>query len=157
MSKQSSARASDAQRSELDAKLRKEFAALQTTSAYQKMQATRRALPAFAQRGALVDAIAKHNVVVIVGQTGCGKSTQVAQYVLDDFLASGRGTSSDLFESALTRVAGSACSMLCTQPRRLAAIGVAERVAAERGEACGQTVGYAIRLVMHAHCSFRSS
>lgn len=38
------------------------------------------------------------------------------------------------------------CRIFCTQPRRLAAIAVAERVAAERGESVGQTVGYHIRL-----------
>lgn len=38
------------------------------------------------------------------------------------------------------------CRIFCTQPRRLAAIAVAERVAAERGENVGQTVGYHIRL-----------
>ena len=39
-----------------------------------------------------------------------------------------------------------ACRIFCTQPRRLAAISVAERVAQERGEKIGQTVGYQIRL-----------
>ena len=38
------------------------------------------------------------------------------------------------------------CRIICTQPRRISAISVAERVAAERGERCGQTVGYQIRL-----------
>ena len=38
------------------------------------------------------------------------------------------------------------CRIVCTQPRRISAISVAERVAAERGEKCGQTVGYQIRL-----------
>lgn len=41
---------------------------------------------------------------------------------------------------------GDPCRIFCTQPRRLAAIAVAERVAAERGESVGQTVGYHIRL-----------
>ena len=43
-------------------------------------------------------------------------------------------------------VQGRACRLFCTQPRRLAALSVAERVAAERGEKIGQTVGYQIRL-----------
>jgi len=38
------------------------------------------------------------------------------------------------------------CRIFCTQPRRLSALSVAERVAAERGEKIGQTVGYQIRL-----------
>ena len=41
---------------------------------------------------------------------------------------------------------GAKASIVCTQPRRLAAIGVAERVASERAEKCGDTVGYSIRL-----------
>ena len=41
---------------------------------------------------------------------------------------------------------GKPCRILCTQPRRLSALSVAERVAAERGEKIGQTVGYQIRL-----------
>ena len=42
--------------------------------------------------------------------------------------------------------AGTAISIVCTQPRRISAMGVAERVAAERGEPLGRTVGYSIRL-----------
>lgn len=60
-----------------------------------------------------------------------GKSTQTPQFILDSLVESGLG---------------SGCSIICTQPRRLAAIAVAERVAAERGERIGETVGYSIRL-----------
>lgn len=56
---------------------------------------------------------------------------QVPQFVLEDCIARGEG---------------GACNVVVTQPRRLAAIAVAERVAAERGEAVGGTAGYAIRL-----------
>lgn len=41
---------------------------------------------------------------------------------------------------------GRPCRIICTQPRRIAALSVAERVAAERAERIGQTVGYQIRL-----------
>ena len=44
------------------------------------------------------------------------------------------------------------CRILCTQPRRLAALSVAERVAAERGEKIGQTVGFQIRLESRSVC-----
>ena len=49
-----------------------------------------------------------------------------------------------VLEDAAAR--GAPCSIVCTQPRRISAVGVAERVAAERGEAVGGAVGYAIRL-----------
>ena len=53
------------------------------------------------------------------------------QFILDDWIAQGRGAE---------------CSIICTQPRRISAIGVAERVASERLEGVGGTVGYQIRL-----------
>lgn len=62
---------------------------------------------------------------------GCGKTTQVAQFILDDELEAGNGS--------VTRI-------ICTQPRRISAISVAERVAMERTENLGNSVGYQIRL-----------
>ena len=58
-------------------------------------------------------------------------NTQVPQFILNDWIAQGRGAE---------------CSIICTQPRRISAIGVAERVASERLENPGGTVGYQIRL-----------
>ena len=63
--------------------------------------------------------------------SGAGKTTQVGQFLLDDAIAAERGGE---------------CNIICTQPRRLAAISVAERVAQERDEPLGKTVGYSIRL-----------
>lgn len=122
------------------AELRKQFAALRETSAYKAMQPARHRLPAWQHCDELVNAVKQNSVVVISGETGCGKTTQVPQFLLDDLLGG---------ESAAS------ASLLCTQPRRLAAIGVAERVAAERGETCGQTVGYAIRLERKASAATR--
>nr|CAB3478416.1 unnamed protein product [Digitaria exilis] len=68
-------------------------------------------------------------VVLISGETGCGKTTQVPQYILDHMWGKGKS-----------------CKIICTQPRRISAISVAERISAERGEAVGDTVGYKIRL-----------
>ena len=45
-------------------------------SAFEKLQADRRSLPMFPYREGLLDAIAKHNVLIIVGETGSGKTTQ---------------------------------------------------------------------------------
>ncbi|KAM0833304.1 hypothetical protein ACQ4PT_064344 [Festuca glaucescens] len=77
----------------------------------------------------MLDALGFTNVVLISGETGCGKTTQVPQYILD--YVWGKGES---------------CKIICTQPRRISATSVAERISAERGEAVGNTVGYKIRL-----------
>jgi len=67
---------------------------------------------------------------------GCGKTTQIAQFILDDQLEAGNGS--------ITRI-------ICTQPRRISAISVAERVAAERTEKLGKSVGYQIRLEKYVY------
>ena len=51
-----------------------------------------------------------------------------------------------IIEDAIRSGTGGSCNIICTQPRRISAIGVAERVASERGESIGKTVGYQIRL-----------
>ncbi|NIG60552.1 putative ATP-dependent RNA helicase DHX36-like [Pontoporia blainvillei] len=81
----------------------------------------------------LVNMIDNHQVTVVSGETGCGKTTQVTQFILDNYIERGKG---------------SACRIVCTQPRRISAISVAERVAAERAESCGNgnSTGYQIRL-----------
>lgn len=90
----------------------------------------RKKLPAWSMRAEVVAAVSSNQCVVVSGQTGCGKTTQVPQFILDDALASN----------------GKQANIICTQPRRISAVGVAERVADERGEPCGVTVGYRIRL-----------
>lgn len=65
------------------------------------------------------------------GETGCGKTTQLPQMLLED---------------AIRRGAGPATNIVCTQPRRISAVSIAQRVAQERGEAVGGTIGYRIRL-----------
>ena len=68
-------------------------------------------------------------IIMITGDTGSGKTTQVPQYIM---------------ELASEKKEG--VRIICTQPRRIAAMSVAERVASERGERLGNTVGYQIRL-----------
>lgn len=97
----------------------------------QKMQEFRKSLPAYKERDALLSVISENQVVVVSGETGCGKTTQLPQYIL---------------ESAIENTQGAACSIICTQPRRISAMSVAERVAAERGEKIGESVGYKVRL-----------
>ncbi|KAM6902347.1 3'-5' RNA helicase YTHDC2 [Xenentodon cancila] len=86
-------------------------------------------LPVYEHREEIVQLIRDNSVILVMGETGSGKTTQIPQFLLDD-----------------CNNKGQACRIFCTQPRRLAAIAVAERVAAERGECVGQTVGYHIRL-----------
>ena len=61
----------------------------------------------------------------------CGKTTQIPQFILDSYLKEGKGGE---------------CFIICTQPRRISAISVAERVSAERIDKIGETVGYQVRL-----------
>ncbi|KAG7197988.1 hypothetical protein KM043_016214 [Ampulex compressa] len=89
----------------------------------------RKSLPVFNARKEILHAINTNQVVVIVGETGSGKTTQVPQFIL---------------EHCQQRY--QECRIICTQPRRLSAVSVAERVAFERDEKIGQTFGYQIRL-----------
>jgi ATP-dependent RNA helicase DHX36 len=70
-------------------------------------------------------------VIVISGETGCGKTTQIPQFILESEIEANRGAFS---------------SIICTQPRRISAMSVSERVAYERGEQLGESVGYKVRL-----------
>ena len=91
--------------------------------------AARSKLPIHSFRDKLLKTVKTSQVMLVTGDTGCGKTTQVPQYILEE------ATKRQL-----------PCKAICTQPRRISAISVAERVAYERGESVGQTVGYQIRL-----------
>lgn len=96
-----------------------------------RMMEFRRSLPAYKERDALITAISYNQVIIVSGETGCGKTTQIPQFILESEIESGRGA---------------LCGIICTQPRRISAMSVAERVAAERGEKLGESVGYKVRL-----------
>ncbi|XP_015111044.1 putative ATP-dependent RNA helicase DHX57 isoform X2 [Diachasma alloeum] len=102
-------------------------------SRYLKMKESRRKLPAWSMMTEVLEAIEQNQVTIISGETGCGKSTQVPQFILDDWIIN-------------RNVSGAHIEIIGTQPRRISAIGVADRVAAERDERVGQTVGYQIAL-----------
>eukprot|EP00928_Gymnodinium_smaydae_P070037 TRINITY_DN5397_c0_g4_i1.p1 TRINITY_DN5397_c0_g4~~TRINITY_DN5397_c0_g4_i1.p1 ORF type:complete len:1912 (+),score=496.69 TRINITY_DN5397_c0_g4_i1:159-5738(+) len=87
-------------------------------------------LPVRSLRGPLAKLQCSESTLVVSGGTGSGKTTQLPQYIIDDW----KGTD----KSMRPRV-------VCTQPRRIAAISIAERVAWERGEQLGDTVGYTVR------------
>ncbi|KIJ66187.1 hypothetical protein HYDPIDRAFT_86464 [Hydnomerulius pinastri MD-312] len=90
------------------------------------IQDQRKSLPIYKLREPLLQAISEHQVLIVVGDTGSGKTTQMVQYLAESgFADKGR--------------------IGCTQPRRVAAMSVAKRVAEEVGCRLGQEVGYAIR------------
>ncbi|TKY90802.1 hypothetical protein EX895_000800 [Sporisorium graminicola] len=102
---------------------------------YQKMLPGRQGLPIANHRQEILDLIENNQIFVLSGETGCGKSTQVPAYILEHCMSQGRH-----------------CKIYVTEPRRISAISLAERVSEELGEprkSVGNNdslVGYAIRL-----------
>ncbi|XP_053659053.1 3'-5' RNA helicase YTHDC2-like [Anopheles marshallii] len=94
-----------------------------------EIQAIRKRLPIAQFHEEILKCIQQNQVIIISGNTGSGKTTQVPQYILE--------------EAAQTN---QPCRIICTQPRRISAITVSERVCYERNEQLGDTVGYQIRL-----------
>jgi len=90
------------------------------------IQEQRRFLPIYGVREDLLNVIRENQVIIIVGETGSGKTTQLAQY---------------LHEDGYTKFG----NVGCTQPRRVAAMSVAKRVSEEVGVDLGKEVGYSIR------------
>jgi ATP-dependent RNA helicase DHX57 len=115
----------------------RKFLDKQSNKYYLDMLKGRQQLPAWTKMSEIIECIESARVVVISGETGCGKSTQVPQFILDNWLLQ----SSKEKGKKMSHV-----EIVCTQPRRLSAIGVAQRVADERAEKIGNTVGYSIRL-----------
>lgn len=91
------------------------------------IQETRKSLPIYAYREQFIAALEQHQILIIVGETGSGKTTQLPQY---------------LHEAGYTK---GGLKVGCTQPRRVAAMSVAARVAEEMGVKVGNEVGYSIR------------
>lgn len=90
------------------------------------IQDQRKSLPIYKLREQLLEAIAQNQILIVVGDTGSGKTTQMTQYLAEAGYAE-RG------------------KIGCTQPRRVAAVSVAKRVAEEVGCRVGSEVGYTIR------------
>ncbi|PQE23376.1 hypothetical protein CJF32_00009423 [Rutstroemia sp. NJR-2017a WRK4] len=109
------------------------FVAEQIKAAEKKalsMEETRKSLPIYAYRDQFLAALEQYQILVIVGETGSGKTTQLPQY---------------LHEAGYTKGEKGPLKVGCTQPRRVAAMSVAARVADEMGVKVGNEVGYSIR------------
>ncbi|KAL0740756.1 hypothetical protein Bca4012_082269 [Brassica carinata] len=96
----------------------------------QEISKLRSRLPITSFRDAITSAVESNQVILISGETGCGKTTQVPQYLLDHMWSSKRES----------------CKIVCTQPRRISAMSVSERISCERGESIGDNIGYKVRL-----------
>lgn len=90
------------------------------------IQAVRRLLPVYRFRQSFLDAVKANPVIIVVGETGSGKTTQLPQFLYEEGYAKGK-------------------IVACTQPRRVAATSVAKRVAEEMNTKLGQKVGYTVR------------
>lgn len=87
---------------------------------------TKQSLPIYKAKQELLEMVYNNNIIIIVGETGSGKTTQIVQYLYEDGYHKN----------------GIIC---CTQPRRVAAVSVAYRVAYEMNVPIGELVGYTIR------------
>lgn len=112
-----------------------DFRARQMRPAYQEMLHHRKQLPIAKYKDEILSIIDHSQILVLSGETGCGKSTQVPAFILEDQLARGLP-----------------CKIYCTEPRRISAVSLAQRVSRELGDSAGAVgtssslVGYSIRL-----------
>lgn len=112
------------------AELLKRLNEYHSSSRCAEMREARNRLPVAQNVSDILVQIALNQVVICMAATGSGKSTQVPQLLLDD---------------AILEEKGAETNVICTQPRRIAAISLAQRVADERCESLGQSVGYQVR------------
>jgi pre-mRNA-splicing factor ATP-dependent RNA helicase DHX15/PRP43 len=98
------------------------------SSRYYAILEKRQLLPVYQFKEELIDVVRKNQFVVVEGETGSGKTTQIPQFLVD----------AGFVEPGVSAIA-------CTQPRRVAATSIAKRVAEEMDVELGQEVGYTIR------------
>ncbi|KAM0789668.1 hypothetical protein ACM66B_006531 [Microbotryomycetes sp. NB124-2] len=92
-----------------------------------RLQAQREQLPVWDAQAPILEALAKNDSIIVLGETGSGKTTQIPQFIMR------------------SAVPTQAPRVACTQPRRVAATSLATRVAAEAGCELGKLVGYTVR------------
>ncbi|TFK41870.1 P-loop containing nucleoside triphosphate hydrolase protein [Crucibulum laeve] len=110
------------------AQIKEDLEKVRQKETFASLLASRQKLPAFTAKDEFLKKLSTNRVVIVVGETGCGKTTQLPQFILDSLIESNKG---------------SEASIIVTQPRRISAISVAARVSYERLE--DGSVGYAIR------------
>ncbi|KAF2687908.1 P-loop containing nucleoside triphosphate hydrolase protein [Lentithecium fluviatile CBS 122367] len=98
------------------------------------IEEVRKSLPIYQYKEQILAAVAEHQIIIVVANTGSGKTTQLPQYLLEMF-----------DRQAVKNASLSGKMVACTQPRRVAATSVAKRVAEEMGTKLGHKVGYSIR------------
>lgn len=121
---------SDAEIAEKNQNLKDMLVQYENNPTTQDLRKKRSELPMVQHKEDLLQIVNANEVCVVVGATGSGKTTQLPQLILEELTRSGNGGT---------------CNIICTQPRRIAAISVAQRVAVERNEILQQSVGYAVR------------
>lgn len=103
------------------------YTGLPYTPRYHEFLKKRITLPVFEYRADFMRLLAEHQCIVLVGETGSGKTTQIPQWCVEYSTSAGRK------------------GVACTQPRRVAAMSVAQRVSEEMDVQLGMQVGYSIR------------
>ncbi|BFZ63806.1 hypothetical protein YB2330_004938 [Saitoella coloradoensis] len=112
-----------------------EWDRISNRNSYRIMEQKRRDLPMWGWKERILNMIEEEQVLIVCGETGCGKSTQLPSFLLEHSLSRGRP-----------------CKVYVTEPRRISALSLAQRVSQELGEQRGaiergqSVVGYAIRL-----------
>ncbi|WRT66497.1 uncharacterized protein IL334_003456 [Kwoniella shivajii] len=125
-------------------KLQDDFEKRRQSLLYQNMLRQRNTLPIASFREQIVSSLEDSQIIVLSGETGCGKSTQLPSFILEDQLSKGKP-----------------CKIFVTEPRRISAISLAQRVSQELGDAVGAVgsisslVGYSIRLEAKVSASTR--
>jgi hypothetical protein len=113
-----------------------QFQSSQNKEIQQKISAQRLSLPIYQHKNEILSLIANNQVILISGETGSGKTTQLPSYILEEIIVNQRK--------------GAECNIAVTQPRRIAAVSIAERVSYElygSNNTVGKDlIGYQVRL-----------